>query len=104
MSYTSAEKAKIVCEATSSFHGGEFTVFSNFVVQVQFLLLGVLGGRTRVVRNKQLLVVFILAALVRRGGLTLRLVGLLLLRRLTTATFTMSLFFSFPIATVDGLS
>jgi len=34
MSYTSTEKAKIVHEAMSSFHGGEFTVFSDFVVQV----------------------------------------------------------------------
>ena len=45
---------------------------------------------------------FVLVALVQRGRLTLRLVGLFL-RRLTT-TFSTSLFFSFPIATMNRLS
>ena len=102
MSYTSAEKAKIMCEATCSFRGGEFTVFSNLVVQVRLFLFGVLGGRTGFTRNKRLLLVFVLVALVRRGGLTLRLVGLLLRRM--TAAFPTCLFFSFPITTINGLS
>jgi len=64
MSYASAVKAKIVCEAMSLFHGSEFTIFSDFVAQILFLLLRVLGGRTGFTQNKWLPVVFVLIALV----------------------------------------
>ena len=46
----------------------EFTVFSDFVVQVRLFLLRVLGGQTGFMRNKQLLLVFVLVALVWRGS------------------------------------
>src|SRR5882724_12320230 len=62
VSYTSTEKAKIVGETTSSFRVGEFSIFSDLVAQVRRFPIGVVGGRTGVVRSRRFLVRFALAA------------------------------------------
>ena len=47
MSYASTEETEIVGESTSSFSGGEFTVFAEFVTQVRLFLIGVVSGQAR---------------------------------------------------------
>jgi hypothetical protein len=78
---------------------GKFTIFSDLVAQVRRFPIGVVGGRTGVVRSRRFLVRFILAARGGGGGLVLRLLSLFL-RRLST-TFAMCLLFPFPIAAID---
>jgi hypothetical protein len=68
VSYTSAEKAEIVGETTSSFCGCEFAVFSKLVAQVRGFLFGVVGGQAGIVQSRGFLVMLVLVVLVRRGG------------------------------------
>jgi hypothetical protein len=64
VSYTSTEKAEIVGETTSSFHGHEFAVFSEFVAQVQCFLFGIVGGQAGVVWSRGFLLLLVLVVLI----------------------------------------
>ena len=80
MPYISTEKAEVVSETTSSFHGREFAVSSELVAQVRRFSFGVLSRRAGVVRSRRFLVVLVLVVLIRGrgGGLILWFVSLFL--------------------------